>query len=148
MLWTHIIAQLRYCAIQFLYTIQNAYKDMSKRLFCHCRTLLWSNICDILSFRNVKNLSNVCDIVVWYQNGCDFVYSLWYNISSFKQCKSYLYFAIALRFIDQPSVIFLASEMWNICQTFVILLCDIRIAVLLYIPCDIISLLLNNTNFT
>ena len=58
------------------------------------------------------------------------------------------YIAIDLRFFDQPSVIFLAFEMWNICQTFVILLCDIRMAVILYIPCDIIFLRLNNVNLT
>ena len=52
------------------------------------------------------------------------------------------YISIALRFFDQPSVIFLALAMWNICQTFVMLFCDIRIAVLLYIPCDIIFLFL------
>ena len=68
-------------------TCQNDYISIALRFFDQPSVIF-------LAFSNVKHLSNVCDVVLWYQNCCAFVYSLWYNISTFKLCKSYWDFVI------------------------------------------------------
>ena len=78
LLHSYIIAPYSFSTLyrKYIKTCQNDYITIDLRFF-HQPSVIF------LAFEMWNVLSNVCDIVVWYQNGCALVYSLWYNIFTF-----------------------------------------------------------------